>query len=224
MRSNLVHMKRRWIIYLALTGVLFIAALLFLQGRSYQRSFAVWQQLPALKDGDIVFQSGISPQCAAIKAATHSDITHCGLIYQEKGQYYVYEAVQPVRFTPLQQWVSRSHGHFVVKRLQADSLLTPAVINKMKEAGAPFKGKDYDGYFGWSDDRIYCSELVWKIYQRAMGVELGKRYPLQHFDLSSPVVKATMEERYGKNIPLDELMISPGDLFNSPLLKTVYKK
>ncbi|ASZ13129.1 YiiX family permuted papain-like enzyme [Chitinophaga pendula] len=217
-------MKRKPITFLVLSGVLLMAALLFLQGRGYQRSFTSWQQLPPLKEGDIVFQSGISPQCAAIKAATHSDITHCGLIYREQGKYYVYEAVQPVRLTPLQQWISRSKGHFVVKRLRADSVLTPVIIDKMKAAGAAFKGKDYDGYFGWSDERIYCSELVWKIYQRTTGIELGKRYPLQHFDLSSPIVKATMEERYGKNIPLDELMISPGELFNSSLLKTVYEK
>jgi hypothetical protein len=31
-----------------------------------------------------------------------------------------------------------------------------------------------------------------------------------------------MRERYGENIPFDELMISPGQLYDSPSLITVY--
>ena len=32
--------------------------------------------------------------------------------------------------------------------------------------------KDYDLYFEWSDDKIYCSELVWKIYKNGADIEL----------------------------------------------------
>jgi hypothetical protein len=33
----------------------------------------------------------------------------------------------------------------------------------MKATGEGFLGKDYDLTFGWSDERLYCSELVWKV-------------------------------------------------------------
>lgn len=117
---------------------------------------------------------------------------------------------------------SGKNGHYVVKRLKdAATVLTPGVITKMKAAGQPFNGKDYDFYFGWSDERIYCSELVWKIYKAATGLEIGKLQTLREFDLSSPAVKQQMKEIYGDDIPLDEKIISPVSMFESPLLVTV---
>src|SRR5690606_34351957 len=54
-----------------------------------------------LREGDIVFQTGVSDQCEAIKLATKSDYTHCGIIFKEGHEFFVYEAVQPVSSTPL---------------------------------------------------------------------------------------------------------------------------
>jgi hypothetical protein len=63
---------------------------------------------------------------------------------------------------------------------------------------------------------------VWKIYNRALGIEIGKLKALKEFDLSNPIVKNKLHERYGDNIPLNEQVISPGDMFESDLLETVY--
>lgn len=175
----------------------------------------------ALAEGDIIFQSNISPQCQAIELATHSKYSHCGMLFKKGNEWYVWEAVQPVTQTRLQEWVLRGDKHFVVKRLIKDSLITPGVITKMQEAGMKYMGKNYDSYFEWSDDRIYCSELVWKIYKETLNIEVGKLNPLRTYDLSHPLVKATLKERYGNKIPLEEKMVSPGDIFESPLLKTV---
>lgn len=177
-----------------------------------------------LKEGDIIFQSNISPQCQAIELATHSKYSHCGIIFKKEGEWMVYEAVQPVRYTALNEWILRNKDHFAIKRLKADSLVTPATINKMKTAGKKFLGRNYDSYFGWSDERIYCSELVWKIYKEALNMEVGKLQPMREYDLSHPVVKATMRDRYGNNVPLDEPMVSPGNIYNSNLLQTVIEK
>ena len=87
-----------------------------------------------------------------------------------------------------------------------------------------FKGKTYDIYFEWSDDKIYCSELVWKIYKQAVDIEIGQLEQLADFDLSNAIVKAKMKERYGDNIPMDEKVISPAAIFNSEKLITVVKK
>ena len=75
--------------------------------------------------------------------------------------------------------------------------------------------------FEWSDKRIYCSELVWKIYDRALGLHLGRLQKLREFDLSDPIVKAKMKQRYGKSIPMDEDVISPGEIFSSKELAKV---
>jgi hypothetical protein len=91
----------------------------------------------------------------------------------------------------------------------------------MKKAGKVFDGKRYDRYFEWSDDRMYCSELVWKIYKNALGIEIGELKQLKDFDLSSPEVKKIVKKRYGNEIPLNETVISPESMFNSRLLTTV---
>ena len=179
-----------------------------------------------IQNGDLIFQTSLSSQSKAIQAASKSAYSHCGLIFKDRGAFYVYEAIQPVSTTPLAKWIARGKGrHYVIKRLKDhDKVLTPAVLENMKQLGRQFKGKNYDLTFEWSDDKIYCSELIWKIYQRATGIEIGQLQKLRDFDLTDPAVKQKMQERYGNNIPLDELVISPGAIFESNLLETVASK
>jgi len=85
-------------------------------------------------------------------------------------------------------------------------------------------GKSYDAYFEWSDDKIYCSELIWKIYKRAAGVEVGKLQKMKEFDLSSEPVKEIIRERYGDDLPVNETVISPQSIYESNLFMTVRSK
>ncbi|RZJ67619.1 MAG: YiiX family permuted papain-like enzyme [Flavobacterium sp.] len=174
------------------------------------------------KNGDIIFQTSTSSQSRAIQLATHSKYSHCGIIYNENGTY-VFEAVQPVKMTPLSEWIARGkNGKYVVKRLKdRDRYFTRENISKVASFGKAMVGKSYDLGFSWSDEKIYCSELVWKMYKRAFGVKVGKLEKLKDFDLSQPAVKAKLTERYGKNIPLDEIVISPQSIFESELLEDV---
>ena len=88
-----------------------------------------------LKDGDLIFQTSRSSQSKAIQLATNSKYSHCGIVFKEGDSFYVFEAVQPVKRTPLAEWIARGEkGEFVVKRLKnAEQTLTPDVIQKMKE-------------------------------------------------------------------------------------------
>src|SRR5690606_9813334 len=81
-----------------------------------------------LQDGDIIFHTSTSSQSKAIQAATHSKYSHMGIIYHMDNGIYVFEAVQPVKLTPLKDWIKRGKGqHYVVKRLKnAEKILTPA--------------------------------------------------------------------------------------------------
>lgn len=175
------------------------------------------------KEGDIVFQNSQSPQCEAIKLATHSNFTHCGIVFLHEGEFQVLEAVQPIRWAKLDEWINRAENQtFVVKRLKnRTEILTSENINRMVEFGSKWIGKNYDAYFSWTDERIYCSELVWKIYKNVLNIELGKLDRLDSFDLSSLIVKKTMRERYGNQIPYDEKVISPAAIESSELLETI---
>ena len=179
-----------------------------------------------IQNGDIIFQTSKSNQSRAIQLATDSKYSHMGIIYENDGHFFVYEAVQPVKLTPLSEWINRGEkGHYVIKRLKnADQVLTNAILTKMKQVGEQFKGKSYDIYFEWSDDKIYCSELVWKIYKQAADIEIGQLEKLSDFDLTNEIVQTKMKERYGDNIPMDEKVISPAAMFNSDKLVTVEEK
>jgi hypothetical protein len=176
-----------------------------------------------LKEGDLIFQTSLSSQSKAIQLATKSKYSHCGIVFKEGDSFYVFEAVQPVKRTPLAEWIARGEkGKFIVKRLKnAEQTLTPEVLQKMKEIGKGFNGKKYDLDFEWTDEKIYCSELIWKIYKRSTGIDIGKLEKLGDFDLSSDQVKRKIKERYGNNIPMEELVISPASIFDSELLVTV---
>jgi hypothetical protein len=176
-----------------------------------------------IKDADLIFQTSLSGQSKAIQFATHSKYSHCGLIYKDGNDFFVFEAVQPVKRTPLDKWIARGeNGKFVIKRLKnAEQILTAATLQKMKHIGEEFTGKNYDMTFEWSDNNIYCSELIWKVYQRATGLEVGKLQKLSDFDLTNQVVKKKMTERYGDRIPMNEIVISPSAIFDSELLTTV---
>lgn len=177
-----------------------------------------------LHNGDIIFQTSTSAQSKAIQLATHSEYSHCGIVYKDNEKWYVFEAVQPVKKTPLSEWIHHGqNGEYVIKRLKDTTALTPAALNKMKASAKAMSGKNYDLYFEWSNDRIYCSELVWKLYKDATGLEIGQLKQLRDFDLTSPAVQQKLKERYGNNIPLTEKVISPKDIFDSGLLETVTK-
>lgn len=179
-----------------------------------------------LQVGDIIFQSSMSGQSHAIQLATGSKFSHVGMIIEDLGVLKVIEAVQPVKITPIKTWINHGDGnHYWVKRLKhSDSLLTDSIVQVLDSASRSYLGKNYDLYFGWSDNRIYCSELVWKAYKQAVGLEIGALRKLSSFDLTHPVVKQKLKERYGNKIPMNENVISPGDMFDSKLLELVVKQ
>ena len=178
---------------------------------------------PAVRDGDLIFQTSRSSQSLAIQRATGSPYSHMGLIFVRDGQPYVFEAVATVRLTPLDRWIARGEGHhFVVKRLRnADLVLDSNGVNRLHTAALRLAGRPYDLTFEWSDDRIYCSELVWKAYDRGLGIDIGALQTLREFNLTDPIVQARMRERYGDSVPLNEPVISPVAMFRSNLLVTV---
>lgn len=174
--------------------------------------------------GDLVFQGmGSSSQGKAIQLATRSPYSHMGMIFLKGGNYYVLEAVGPVKYTPLKTWIRQGEGgHYVVRRLKdADRILTAQAVGKLRKEAGKYLGKPYDHHFGWSDKRIYCSELVWKVYRNALGIEIARPTKLREFDLGHPLVKEKLKERYGDAVPLDEPVISPGQIFRSEMLETV---
>lgn len=120
------------------------------------------------QNGDLIFHHSKSNQSRAIQIATNSELTHMGIVVKLRNQWFVYEAVQPVKLTPLKSWIQRGvDGKFSLKRLNPE-------IKKISELDIQAMMKEGDKY-------------------------------------------------KGKNIPLNEMVISPISMFNSDKLLWVYE-
>ena len=148
--------------------------------------------------GDILFQESKSDQSKYIKAATDSRYTHCGIIYKKDGKDYVLEASNVVKLTPVQEWINRGVGKHVKVRA--------CPIKDFKIDLKKYIGKSYDTSFSWTDDRMYCSELVYKIYADN-GIKLCKLRRVSDYKVGK--FKAYLKKRA---ISLNELVVAPSDL------------
>jgi hypothetical protein len=176
-----------------------------------------------LREGDILFSSSAVGQGSAIIAATGSPYTHCGVVFRQEDRLMVLEAVQPVKVSTVADFYSRGRPEaFAVKRLK--SPVTPESYRKAREWAAKQVGLNYDARFLWGDDRLYCSELVWKVFKQA-GVELCALKKFKDYQLERPEVRRIIDERFGgmDKVPMNEQVVAPSDLADSKLLEDVPK-
>lgn len=179
---------------------------------------------PSFLEGDLIFQpSAMSTQSLAIQLATRSKYSHCGIVFYRKGEPWVFEAIRTVSWTPLDDWIKRGvNGHYVLMRLKdRESVLTSERLRVMRNIADKFAGKRYDLKFQWSDETMYCSELVWKIYERGANIELVPLRRIRDYDLNHEEVQRRIKERFGYDIPLDEQVVAPADIMEGARLERV---
>lgn len=171
----------------------------------------------AQQTGDLVFHESTSSQAAFLKLATGSRYTHVGVVVVEDGQRWVYEAVQPVQRTRYDAWVDRGVDDHVVL-LRPKTALTDDQQATLTAYVTSQLGKDYDALFAWTDDTMYCSELVYKAYAEA-GVTLVPLRTFGDYDLSDPQVQQLIAARWGPRFDEDAEVVGPADLMESPYLE-----
>lgn len=155
-----------------------------------------------------------------ISEVTGSKLTHVGMVFINEDNTYVYEAVQPVKLTPIDQWVKRGvDSKYVV--LRSKNTLSGEELLKMKNYGLNQIGKDYDLKFQWSDSKMYCSELIYKVFE-SVGIVLSEKHTFKDYDLKSKSAQIAIKKRYGNSINLNELVVTPVDLRKSNKLRVVF--
>jgi hypothetical protein len=175
---------------------------------------------PALRTGDLVFETSSSSQSWAIRWATRSPWSHVGIVDVAKDGTHVVEALGRVSRTPWKAWRRRAvrGGDLLVLRPRGvPQPLREAAVERAKG----FLGRRYDPRFGWGDDRIYCSELVVKAYERAAGVTFGRRERLK--DLRILGLRGAIEERWGGPVPEGLVLVTPASIAEDPRLERVYE-
>lgn len=177
-------------------------------------------KMAAIREGDILFQTLFGQLCRVIEGVTESEYSHCGIVVKsEGGGLAVLEAIGGgVRETPLYDWVARGRDAlFAVYRLKKEKR---AHILLMIEACRVFMDRPYDTRYMMDDERIYCSELVYKGYNIATGERLGKLVALG--SLNWEPYRADIEELEGGRVPLDRLMITPLHLSCAEQLECIF--
>lgn len=171
------------------------------------------------REGDIVFQSlPHGPLVDAIEGITRSEWSHCGILVRKDGGWQVAEAIGEVRYTPLYLWQLRGRG----SKVSAYRLKTPpAGINEgLKPGIRRLLGRSYDFRYAPGDDEIYCSELVYDVYDSSFGLKLGTWEKLGNLDWKR--FESFIREMENGKLPLDRPMITPVGLTRSPLLEQVF--
>jgi hypothetical protein len=196
--------------------------------------FFTWQAEPALaqhravttdyrpRAGDVIFHTSSSSQSQAIQDATESRLTHVGLVFMHDGRWTVIEAVQPVRWTALDEWTARGQEEFLVMRATPSIASTPDWSVALREAAVRFLGRDYDLAFQWGDERMYCSELVYLAFLNGLGVELVAAETFGDLELQVASVQSLITRRAVNGILPEERIVTPVRLTRSALLVPVF--
>ena len=172
------------------------------------------------KDGDIIFHTSKSSQSKMIQEVTVSNLTHCGIIFFQNGKPFVFEAVQPVKITPLKEWINRGvGGKYIVSRVKTP--LNKSQTSEMYNYAKKQLGKSYDMKFQWSDTKMYCSELVYKVFS-AGGIYVATPKKFSDYNLESKIVKDAINSRYGNSINVNEKVVTPVDIYKSSSVKTIF--
>jgi Permuted papain-like amidase enzyme, YaeF/YiiX, C92 family len=155
------------------------------------------QDLPPLRNGDIVFQSSGGSQGLAVLAASHSAYTHMGIVQVDAANNtFVVEAIGPVQTVPLRDWIKRGiGGRITIKRVQG--LQTDAAA-KIISAAHAYDGRPYDVFFLPGKNEIYCSELVSLAFKEGADITLGRTQKVKELAVDNFAVQKILEERWRK--------------------------
>lgn len=174
------------------------------------------------QDGDLIFHESRSAQSQAIREATGSRWSHVGLLFRERGQWFVAEGAQPVRLVTLSSFIARGqNGEYRIYRLPG---LTEEQKKRLRAEVSKFVGLNYDIYFEWSDKLIYCSELVYKAFRAAAGAEIGTVQKFRDLKLDGPYARELIRRRLadtGRKLDLDEPIVTPVAQLEDPDLVLV---
>ncbi len=175
----------------------------------------------APQKGDMVFQS--LPHGAMvdmIEGSTGSHYSHCGIVVEKNGAWYVLEAIGPVQEISLDAWIGHGRGNaFAVYRLKPPYR---SAIEPMITAARRYMGRPYDVHYQMDDERIYCSELLYEGYLQATNTPLGKMEKVS--ELNWKPYEELMKGIEGGPVPLERKLITPRAITEAPEVELVYKR
>lgn len=175
--------------------------------------------LSTKQEGDVLFQSLPHGDLVdAIEGVTSSPWSHCGILVRRDDRWFVAEAIGEVRYTPLYLWIVRGRGSKLESyRVTGTTLPSHQEIIRGVDK---LLGRPYDFRYAPDDSEIYCSELVYKVFERESGITVGAWEKLG--DLNWQPYEQFIRKMEKGNLPLDREMVTPVSLTRSDNLVRVY--
>ncbi len=176
-----------------------------------------------IAEGDIILIRSQTEQSMAIAEATQSNWTHTGIIIKRGNEWQVAESVGPLAVKPLSSFIGRSKNK--TYKIVRNKKFTPKMIPQLYAALYKYN-QPYDLFFEFSDERIYCSELVYKVFRDVTGTPVGKLQKNKDLKLDGPYVSKLIEDRLtaiGKDLNPEEPIITPVGLLDDNNLTLVHE-
>lgn len=133
-------------------------------------------EIAKLQEGDLILRRGYGLLSTLIMKMMdeHYQVTHLGVLIKEHGQFYVIHSlsssvseVDGIQKQRLDSFVNNSYpSTLLISRLKN---ITPQQISRVKDRLRYYLQQQvpFDHYFDAQDTTAYyCSELVWKIYEK----------------------------------------------------------
>jgi len=183
-----------------------------------------------LQEGDLLFQDlDSSPLCDAIELVTpgykDANFSHIGLVVLDNDTLKVLEAIPPkVVLTPIANFLNRSYDKFkkpkiIVGRLKEEHQHT------IKDAIIYAKSKieiKYDEVFLMNNNSYYCSELIFKAFEKDSIFKLKPMTFLHPETNDTLTVWKNYYSKLGIKIPQNEPGINPGIMSLSNKIEMIY--
>ncbi len=170
----------------------------------------------SLEIGDVILQPLHCRICSVIENETQSIYSHIGVVIK-KNPILVAEAFQEVRVVSLQEFLSKTQRNQDVKVIRNPEFQYIDKDQFLNDFYHHFFGLPYDSKFLWSNNKLYCSELIYKLF---------KFYNISQPEpkiMSFSREKEFWEQYFEGNIPSRQLGISPASYDLSPYFKEVLR-
>lgn len=187
------------------------------------------QQNYSYRNGDIFFQDiNCGPFCDAINKVTfgykEADFAHVGILIVDNNQWFVAEAVSKgVVLTHVDTFLNRSLDNnkkpkVMVGRLKNINSFVLPTIASVK----PFLNKQYDDIFDITNDKYYCSELIYELFKDSNGNKIFCLAPMTFNDPDTkqlfPIWKSYFDS-LKIDVPESKPGLNPGSISRSEMLE-----
>ena len=179
-----------------------------------------------LQGGDILLQPLNCRLCSLIESEEQSIYSHMGVVVQTQPEVLVAEAWFTVTAKPFAEFNKKTEKGQKLKLLRfRNDRITQDILNNADKLWTLFQqdfaGKKYDSAYLWNNfdengnEMLYCSELVSKLYQAFLGLEM----PIKRMHFSRN--RDAWDVHFRGHTPVDQWGNSPADYDKSDLFYAV---